>query len=38
MYFLWNKTGKNPNDASLHMRNVDLRSIHIGSFHILVLC
>ena len=35
MYSILNKTGKNPNDVPLHMRNVGLRSIHIGSFHML---
>ena len=35
MYSILNKAGKNPNDAPFHMRNVGLRSIHIGSFHML---
>ena len=35
MYSILNKTGKKPNDVPFYMRNVGLRSIHIGSFHML---
>ena len=35
MYYILNKTGKRPNDVPFHMRNVVLRSIHIGSFYML---
>ena len=35
MYSVLNKTGKTPNDVPFHMRNVDLRSIHICSFYML---
>ena len=35
MYCILIKTGKNPNDVPFHMRNVGLKSIHIGSFHML---
>ena len=35
MYTILNKTGKKPNGVPFHMINVGLRSIHIGSFHIL---
>ena len=35
MYSILNKTGKNPNEVPFYMRNVVLRSIHIGSFHML---
>ena len=35
MYSILNKTDKKPNNVPFHMRNVSLRSIHIGSFHML---
>ena len=35
MYSILNKTGRKPNDVPFHMRNAGLRSIHIGSFHML---
>ena len=35
MHSILNKTGKKPNEVPFHMRNVGLRSIHIGSFHML---
>ena len=35
MYSILNKTGIKPNDVPFHMRNVGLRSIHIGIFHML---
>ena len=35
MYPILNKTDKKPNGISFHMGNVDLRSIHIDSFHML---
>ena len=35
MYSVLNKTGTKPNDVPFHMRNVCLKSIHIGSFHML---
>ena len=35
MYSILNKTGKMPNDVPFHMKNVGLRSIHIGSSHML---
>ena len=35
MYFILDKTGKRPNDVPFHMRNIGLRSINIGSFHML---
>ena len=35
IYSILNKMGKKPNDVPFHMRNVGLRSIHSGSFHML---
>ena len=35
MYSILNKTGKKPNGVPFHLRNVGLRSIHIGSFYML---
>ena len=35
MNYILNKTGKSLNDKPFHIRNVGLRSIHIGSFHMV---